>query len=66
MSSRNFYGVKTSNRASKRSDLAVMRADRRTCPACNRRAALTYNNLPDDVAYACRWCHYSVQKPEYR
>lgn len=66
MSSRNFYGVSVSNRASKRGDLATMRAERNTCPECSRKAALIYRNLPDDVAYACRYCKFAVIKKEYQ
>ncbi len=33
-----------------------------TCPECGRKGAITRNNLPDDVAHACRYCKYAVMR----
>ena len=52
------------NRSAAASKATARRMERNTCPECGRKGAVTRNNLPDDVACACRYCKYAVLKGE--
>lgn len=66
------YGVNADssrNRSAAASKATARRMERNTCPECGRRGAITYRNLPADVARACRWafekkCTYVVMKEQ--